>query len=191
MLRSYLLPPYNHPKSKQSQLQSLHSTYTMSLADALLADLDGLSDDEGGGPSRSPSPPPAKTAKAGGSMLPPPLPSKKRPLEEELMDDGDEDVEMEGGAVPAGYVPEGGVKPAEELDEEEVEKVDLSDVTDVGKVAKLHTGKRLKEVLEVSNSACNEFKERWKSGSREIRPLGELRSHSLLYPFYRPYTELG
>lgn len=122
----------------------------MSLADALLADLDGLSDD--GGPSRSPSPvPQAGPSNGKGSMLPPPIPLKaKRPAEdEEDMEDDTEDV-LESGVSAVGYVPEGGVRPADELDEEEVAMADLTDVTDVGKVAKLHTGKRLKEVLEVS-----------------------------------------
>lgn len=127
----------------------------MSLADALLADLDGLSDD--GGPSRSPSPQPQTGKSSGfGSMLPPPLPPKasngvKRSAAE-LLEDDMEDDEMkqeDDEALPVGFVPEGGVKPAEELDETEVAMVDLSDVTDVGKVARLHTGKRLKEVIEV------------------------------------------
>ena len=160
----------------------------MSLADALLADLDGLSDGEA--ENRSPSPPPQSAPTAGpsrngnssgfggkGAMLPPPLPLKtgnstagpsklsngftaqsantngKRSAADMLDDlEGDDDVEMDGngeGGIAVGFVPEGGVRPAEELDEEDVEGVDMSGYTDVGSIAKLHKGRKLKEVLEV------------------------------------------
>ncbi len=121
----------------------------MSLADSLLADLDGLSDDE------DPSPPPQPIASSSkGSMLPPPLPSKlngngtKRPAEDE--GDEDEDMKLENVVSAVGFVPEGGVRPADELDAEEVENTDLAGVEDVGKVARLMMGKKLKEVLSVS-----------------------------------------
>ncbi|WRT67443.1 uncharacterized protein IL334_004414 [Kwoniella shivajii] len=137
----------------------------MSLADSLLADLDGFSDDEGRGPSPSPEreqPTAGPSTSKGfglGSMLPPPLPSKaKRTASEMDVDDGDanngEDDEeeddgltLENGASAVGFVPEGGVRPAEELDADEVEQTDMKDVEDVAKVAKLMTGKKLKEVL--------------------------------------------
>ena len=110
----------------------------MSLADSLLADLDGLSDD--GGPSE-----PETSAK--GAMLPPPLPTKavKRTAAEE----------MEGEASTVGFVPEGGVRPADELDQEEVEKTDMTGVEDVGKVARLMSGRKLKEVLSVSDGTSS------------------------------------
>ena len=118
----------------------------MSLADSLLADLDGLSDDE------DPSPPSHHQASGSkGSMAPPPLPAKvngnKRPAEED--EDLDGDLTMENGLSATGFVPEGGVRPADELDIEEVENTDLTGVEDVGKVARLMTGKKLKEVLSV------------------------------------------
>lgn len=138
----------------------------MSLADALLADFDGFSDDDGASDkednapvassstSTSMAPPKASPF---GSMGPPPLPNKliagKRRLEEALDggptgDDDEEDDEMgAGGAV--GFVPEGGVRPAEELDAEDVEKTDLTKVEDVSKVSKLVHGRRLREVIEV------------------------------------------
>lgn len=150
-------PHLRHPYKSRSAIPSFpfHPfTHTiMSLADTLLADLDGLSDD--GGPSRSPSPQPQAGSSSMGSMLPPALPGGVKRSASALLEDLEEDeeegdVEMEGGAAAAGYVPEGGVRPADELDAEEVAKADLSDVTDVGKVAKLHTGRRLKDVLEVS-----------------------------------------
>lgn len=108
----------------------------MSLADNLLADLDGLSDDEVPAPAAS------------SSMLPPPLPGTKRSLADDLEDD-DGDMKMEDGSSAVGFVPEGGVRPAEELDAEEVEATDLAGVEDVAKVAKLMTGSKLKEILEV------------------------------------------
>ena len=118
----------------------------MSLADSLLADLDGLSDDE------TPSPPPQpRSTGSKGSMLPPPLPAKingnKRPAEED--EDLDGDLTMEDGPSGIGFVPAGGVRPADELNIEEVENTDLTGVEDVGKVARLMTGNKLKEVLSV------------------------------------------
>lgn len=151
----------------------------MSLADALLADFDGLSDDGGlsdheetapeaststsngngaSGPGTNPSP--------FGSMGPPPLPTKlvagQKRLAEALdggdtgdADDGDEAMDgdgetLENGQRAAGFVPEGGVRPAEELDADDVEQTDLTSVEDVTKVSKLMTGRRLREVIEVS-----------------------------------------
>ena len=128
------------------------STHTMSLQSSLLADLDDLSDGEpqeeqNGGPSNGPG--------TAGAMLPPSLPSGslKRPAE----DDEDDIVvkqeeEDEEGDIPMGYVPEGGVRPAEELDAEQVEQSDLTDIKDVSKVAKLMTGTKLKEVLAVGHT---------------------------------------
>ncbi|WWD16212.1 hypothetical protein CI109_100638 [Kwoniella shandongensis] len=123
----------------------------MSLADALLADLDGLSDEEAGSPEPTPQ---ASSSK--GSMLPPPLPvaggsGAKRPAAAMEVDDEDGDEEdgmtLEDGTSAVGFVPEGGVRPADELDAEEVEKTDMAGLEDVSKVARLMTGTKLKEVL--------------------------------------------
>jgi U4/U6 small nuclear ribonucleoprotein PRP31 len=133
---------------------------TMSLADALLADFDGLSDDGGSdnevvAPQASASSSKQPADSPFGNMGPPPLPNKLVAGQKRLMDalDGggmdDEDDEM-GGDVKAGFVPEGGVRPAEELDAEDVENTDLTSVEDVNKVSKLISGKRLREVIEVS-----------------------------------------
>lgn len=128
----------------------------MSLADSLLADLDGLSDDE-----PEVQAPAASSSKGPGLMLPPPPPirgapsggsSLKRSLADDLEDedeDGDGDLKMEDGTSAVGFVPEGGVRPTDELDADEVERTDLTGVADVSKVAKLMHGKKLKEVLEV------------------------------------------
>lgn len=112
----------------------------MSLADTLLADLDGLSDGEE-----------APQASSSSSMLPPPLPVK-RSLADDLDDDLDGDLKMEDGSSAVGFVPEGGVRPAEELDEEEVNATDLAGIEDVSKVARLMSGNKLKEILEVSRA---------------------------------------
>lgn len=144
----------------------------MSLADSLLADLDGLSDEEEevSQPQASSSKPTmAAQPSTKGAMLPPPIPAKalngsslKRSslaadLEDDDEDDGDTEmaeeegdgVKLENGISAVGYVPEGGVRPADELEPEEVEKTDLKDVEDVGKVAKLLSGKKLSEILKV------------------------------------------
>ena len=122
----------------------------MSLADSLLADLDDLSDDEQ--PQQSTSQ--AGPSSGSGLMLPPPLPLKslKRSLEDDLQMNGEEEEEDGQGDVSMGFVPEGGVRPAEELDAEEVEQSDLTGVEDVGKVAKLMMGTKLPEVLAVCQS---------------------------------------
>lgn len=150
----------------------------MSLADELLNDLDGLSDEEDELPSTSSSAGPSSSTGAGpstssapgqGLMLPPStLPMKRKALEDSLdssasskkgkgkdesgasNEDGDEDDDMEGdGLLP---VPAGGVRPTEELDRDVVEAMDLGGVDDVRKVAKLLGGRRLEEVLRVSCS---------------------------------------
>ena len=132
----------------------------MSLADSLLADLDGLSDEEESPqPTAGPSGTSNGRSNGGGLMLPPPLPGKKRPFDAlddddvkvktEPEDDDDDDMTGENGAT-MGFVPEGGVRPAEELDADEVNDTDLTGVGDVGKVAKLVMGNKLSDVLKVS-----------------------------------------
>jgi U4/U6 small nuclear ribonucleoprotein PRP31 len=90
-------------------------------------------------------------------MGPPPLPAKIVAGQKRLADaldggidiDDDDDDTMEGGQS-VGFVPEGGVRPAEELDAEDVENTDLTSVEDVSKVSKLISGKRLRDVVDVS-----------------------------------------
>jgi U4/U6 small nuclear ribonucleoprotein PRP31 len=135
----------------------------MSLADALLADLDGFSDDGGLSDNETTAPQASSsTSKPAAdspfaSMGPPPLPAKIVAGQKRLaaaLDGGnldeDEDDAMDGeGSGGAGFVPEGGVRPADELDAEDVENTDLTHVEDVNKVSKLVSGKRLREVVEV------------------------------------------
>lgn len=108
-------------------------------------------------------------------MLPPPLPSKslKRPAPDEANGHlngaaGGEEDEDEEGDIPMGFVPEGGVRPAEELDAEEVEQSDLTAVEDVSKVAKLMMGTKLPEVLAV----CA-FAERRSGVSADIQDIAK------------------
>lgn len=152
----------------------------MSLADALLADFDGLSDDGGPSDHEDHAPQASTSASASGSttatangakaspfgnMGPPPLPTKLVAGQKRLAEaldggadggDDDDDDDMDGagalanGQSAAGFVPEGGVRPAEELDAEDVEQTDLTKVEDVSKVSKLISGRRLREVIQVS-----------------------------------------
>jgi U4/U6 small nuclear ribonucleoprotein PRP31 len=57
-------------------------------------------------------------------------------------DEGDDDEKT-------GLVLEGGIKPADELDAEDVQRMELGSVADVSKVAKLEGSKRMADVLKV------------------------------------------
>ncbi|BGP40324.1 U4/U6-U5 snRNP complex subunit prp31 [Rhodotorula kratochvilovae] len=67
---------------------------------------------------------------------------------------GDDDAAGEGDAalpdVPAGetYVPEGGVRPADEVDPDAVNAMDLAGVAEVGKVARLQGSRTMREVIQ-------------------------------------------
>lgn len=68
--------------------------------------------------------------------------------------DGDQDGDgvdaaMAGLADGEAHVPEGGVKPAHELDEDAVNAMDMSGVAEVTKVAKLQGGRTMRDVLQV------------------------------------------
>ena len=62
------------------------------------------------------------------------------------LDEGEVDGETERAT---GMVLEGGVKPAEELDAEEVQRMELGAVDDVRKVARLEGSRRMTEILSV------------------------------------------
>ena len=78
--------------------------------------------------------------------------------EEEDLSDGGEDIELTDEMY---RVPEGGIKPAEELDQDQVNRMDLASVSQVNKVAKLYGGKTLKDVLQVCLSSLD-----WEWGGR-------------------------
>jgi U4/U6 small nuclear ribonucleoprotein PRP31 len=131
----------------------------MSLADELLNDLDGLSDDAGLSETEE-----QPVAGPSTSMGPPPVPSRKRAAEDDDNDDEDEEMAAEGaglvsegakladGTSAVGFVGVGGVRPADELDREEVEGMNLKVVEDVETVVKLHKSKKLTQALEVCAS---------------------------------------
>lgn len=111
------------------------------LADDLLADLDGLSDNAEEEYPEDANGAATSTADASG---------KKRKAEAEGdADMSDEEEEAEGQAPVGGLVLEGGVKPAEELDVEDVQQMELGNVEDVMNVAKLNGSKRMAETLKV------------------------------------------
>jgi U4/U6 small nuclear ribonucleoprotein PRP31 len=109
------------------------------LADELMADLDGLSDagddynEEG---AEEPGSSSGLKRKAMGDP------------DNVISEDGEGDVagEAEGAT---GMILEGGVKPAEELDAEEVQRMELGAVDDVRKVARLEGSRRMTEILSV------------------------------------------
>lgn len=121
----------------------LHPLPIMSgLADELLADLEGFSDegegfeDEEPGPSTSNDP-----AQAGTKRKAPEGP------DEDMSDESEgEDGE---GEQQAGLVLEGGVRPADELDVDDVQQMELGGVEDVSKIAKLYGSKRMNDILKV------------------------------------------
>lgn len=102
--------------------------------DDLLADLDDLGDgdenyeEEAAGPSSN---------------------GVKRKAEEDAdmsdAEEGDNGQDEEQG----GLVLEGGVKPAAELDAEDVKAMELSGVEDVRNIAKLEGSKRMNDILQV------------------------------------------
>lgn len=117
-----------------------------SLADELLADLDGLSGDENEYENEEEQQQPeASTSTSAG------VKRKASGSDDEMSEGEDEDgVEGEGDQKAVGsLVLEGGVKPAEELDAEEVQRMELGKVEDVRKVAKLEGSKRMNDILKV------------------------------------------
>jgi len=115
------------------------------LADELLADLDGLSD---GGEDYREELEVTNTSSAVGSSN-----GLKRKVEslgsdDEMSGSGEQDRGSDQPEIGA-LVLEGGVKPAEELDAEEVQRMELGGVVDVSKVAKLEGSKKMVDILKV------------------------------------------
>lgn len=113
------------------------------LADELLADLEGLSEGEEDYKEEDPE----QQAEAGPSTG---LKRKAVDDEDEDMSDGEEEGDGEDQKTAVGsLVLEGGMKPAEELDAEEVQRMELGNVEDVRKVAKLYGSKRMNDIVKV------------------------------------------
>lgn len=110
------------------------------LADELLADLDLLSDDSGDEYKEEPGTSNGTGAKRKATSDP-----------DADMSDAEAGGERDGeGEESGGLVLEGGMKPADELDAEDVQQMDLGGVEDVGKIAKLEGSKRMADILNVS-----------------------------------------
>ncbi|CAA7259534.1 unnamed protein product [Cyclocybe aegerita] len=116
------------------------------LADELLADLEGLeggSEEEEAGeqPEAGPSTSNGLKRKAAGDA------------DQDMSDDDDDAGEGTTGADGkrveiGGLVLEGGVKPADELDAEDVQRMELGGIEDVNKIAKLEGSKRMNDILK-------------------------------------------
>ncbi|CAL1701590.1 unnamed protein product [Somion occarium] len=109
------------------------------LADELLADLEGLS--EGEQEYEDENPPEANEAGPSNGL------KRKAPEDEEMSDIEAEGDEQEQKAI-GGLILEGGIKPAEELDVEEVQRMELGGIEDVRKIAKLEGSKRMNDILK-------------------------------------------
>ena len=113
------------------------------LADELLADLEGLSEGEEDYKDEEPE----QQVEAGPSNgLKRKVPADEN---EEMSEDGEEDGEGDPKKAVGSLVLDGGIKPAEELDAEEVQRMELGRVEDVRKVAKLYGSKRMNDIVKV------------------------------------------
>jgi U4/U6 small nuclear ribonucleoprotein PRP31 len=120
---------------------ALYLSIMSGLADELLADLDGLSDDgdEYNG-----------DVHASGSSATNPLKRKGGTLGSDVeMSDGEDEGAEEEQTNEAGLVLEAGIKPADEYSAEDVQQMELGGVEDVGKIAKLENSRRMAEILKV------------------------------------------
>jgi U4/U6 small nuclear ribonucleoprotein PRP31 len=96
------------------------------LADELLADLDGSEDEQ---------------YREDDSTL-----SGVKRKADEMSDSGADDEENEQVGA---FILEGGIKPADELDAEDVQQMELGAVEDVKSIAKLDGSRRMVEILHV------------------------------------------
>lgn len=110
------------------------------LADELLADIDDLSDD---GAEESATPAAPSTSNGTNGL-------KRKAVEDADMSEAEEDAEGEEAEADetGGLVLEGGMKPADELDAEDVQQMDLGGIEDVDSVAKLEGSKRMADILK-------------------------------------------
>lgn len=130
----------------QTSLNRLPDSSTMGdLADELLADIEGFSD---AGEDEN------EDNKETRGRTPGSVPNAlKRKAEDDIdMSDLEGEGTDEAGADGAGsaesFVLEGGVRPAEELDVEDVQQMDLGGIEDVSSIAKLESSKRMADILK-------------------------------------------
>ena len=124
-----------YPKSSNIYPRFLEPFVMSGLADELLADLSGGEEQEEQQPVQSELK--RKAVDSDDDM-------SAEDDEDEQLDDPD-DKRLEVGAL----VLEGGIKPAEELDVEDVQRMELGAVEDVNKIAKLEGSKRMTDILKV------------------------------------------
>ncbi|KAI6047333.1 hypothetical protein EDC04DRAFT_2864426 [Pisolithus marmoratus] len=110
------------------------------LADELLADIEGLSDGEEYEHEDS------KEASGRTSGSAPD--ALKRKAEDDIDMSDLEGEGADGAGAVDGFVLEGGVRPAEELDAEDVQQMDLGGIEDVSSIAKLVGSKRMADILK-------------------------------------------
>ena len=111
------------------------------LADELLADLEGFSDEGEGFEDEEPGPSTSNGAVQVGA--------KRKAAEGTDEDMSDEAGEEDGeGEQQTGLVLEGGMRPADELDVGDVQQMELGGVEDVSKIAKLYGSKRMNDILK-------------------------------------------
>jgi U4/U6 small nuclear ribonucleoprotein PRP31 len=116
------------------------------LADELLADIDDLSD--GGDDKAVPAVQPTTNNTNG---------LKRKATEDADISEAEGEVEEGEGEAEgsAGLVLEGGMKPADELDADDVQQMDLGGIEDVGSIAKLEGSKRMSEILKARTHKCS------------------------------------
>ncbi|KAF9782778.1 Nop domain-containing protein [Thelephora terrestris] len=112
------------------------------LADELLADLEGFSDEGEGFEEEDPDPSTANGAVQAGTKR------KAAERSDEDMSDEEESGEEGEGEQQVGLVLEGGMRPADELDAEDVQQMELRGVEDVSKIAKLYGSKRMNDIIK-------------------------------------------
>lgn len=117
------------------------------LADELLADIDDLSD--GGAEEFDETVPAAHSTTNNTNGL------KRKATDDADMSDGEGEAAEEGAETEgaSGLVLEGGVKPADELDAEDVQQMDLGGIEDVSSIAKLEGSKRMSDILKARTNA--------------------------------------
>lgn len=130
----------------QTSLNRLPDSSTMGdLADELLADIEGFSD---AGEDEN------EDNKETRGRTPGSVPNAlKRKAEDDidmsdLEGEGTDEAGADGTGSTESFVLEGGVRPAEELDVEDVQQMDLGGIEDVSSIAKLESSKRMADILK-------------------------------------------
>ncbi|KAF9057735.1 hypothetical protein BJ165DRAFT_1538844 [Panaeolus papilionaceus] len=113
------------------------------LADALLADLEGLSDGENEQEHEQQQP----LASTSGIKRKHEHDDHEDDEDEQDEDDNDEHDDPSKPEIGS-LVLEGGVKPADELDREDVQRMELGAIADVTKIAKLEGSKRMNDIIK-------------------------------------------